>query len=149
MARLVSSPSLANGALGLQCVDFCVNTPVSVTSDTDPSDVDQRSSSEAAASTDTVLPTPLIEPGRVLRNDSAEVEPDNTADLRTEETPNQTTEETPNHIADHRTEETVEQKSSEQEQPDNIASVSRTSDTSYSGPASTSYPASLAPSNGF
>jgi len=94
LARLVSSPSLANGALGLQCVDFCVNTPVSVTSDTDPSDVDQRSSSEAAASTDTVLPTPLIEPGRVLRNDSAEVEPDNTADLRTEETPNQTTEET-------------------------------------------------------
>ena len=133
MARLVSSPSLANGALGLQCVDFCVNTPVSVTSDTDPSDVDQRSSSEAAASTDTVLPTPLIEPGRVLRNDSVEVEPDNTADLRTEGTPNQT----------------AEQKSSEQEQSDNIASVSRTSDTSYLGPASTSYPASLAPSNGF
>ena len=141
MARLVSSLSLANGALGLQCVDFCVNTPVSITSDTDPSDIDQRSSSEATASTDTVLPTPLIEPGRVLRNDSVEVEPDNTADLRTEETPNQT--------ADHRTEETVEQKSSEQEQPDNIASVPRTSDTSYSGPASTSYPASLAPSNGF
>ena len=78
---------------------------VSVTSDTDPSDVDQRLSSKAAASIDTVLPNPLIEPSGLLRNDSAEVESGKTANLRTEETPNQT--------ADHRIEEAAEHNSSE------------------------------------
>ena len=66
-------------------------------------------------------PAHLIESRGLLRNDSAEVVPDKTADLRTEETPNQT--------ADHHKEEAAEHNSSEQEHSDKIASVSITSDT--------------------
>ena len=50
-------------------------------------------------------PAHLIESRGLLRNDSAEVVPDKTADLRTEETPNQT--------ADHHKEEAAEYNSSE------------------------------------
>ena len=60
-----------------------------------------------------VPPAHLIESRGLLRNDSAEVVPDKTADLRTEETPNQT--------ADHHKEEAAEHNSSEQEQSDKIA----------------------------
>ena len=52
-----------------------------------------------------VPPAHLIESRSLLRNDSAEVVPDKTADLHTEETPNQT--------ADHCTEEAAAHNSSE------------------------------------
>ena len=69
---------------------------------------------------------------------------DRAADESPKQTNDQRTEDTPKKTVDP-----IEQEEPEQEPSQSTTTVSRTSDTSSSGHASTSYPTGLVPSNGF
>ena len=89
-----------------------------------------------------------IEASPLLCNDSAAVDPHEFAHRIADESPKQThdqrTEDTPKQTVDP-----IEEEEPEQEPSQSTTTVSRTSDTSSSGHASTSYPTGLVPSNGF
>jgi len=118
------------------------------TADQDKETTPEPDQQDQMKSNNTNMVSQSIEASPLLCNDSAAVDPREFAYRIADESPKQTndqrTEDTPKKTVDP-----IEQEEPEQEPSQSTTTVSRTSDTSCSGDASTSSHTGLIPSNGF